>query len=651
MCGIAGMVVPSGRGDRVESALGAMCDAIVHRGPDDVGTFVEREDSWPRQGDAVVALGMRRLSIIDTEGGHQPISNEDGSVVVVYNGELYNFPELRRGLEARGHVFRTSSDTEVLVHLYEEKGPELVDDLAGMYAFALYDRNAERLVLARDRLGIKPLYIMAQGGTVLFGSELKCIVAASAVHPAGFTLDVDPDALHSLLTLSYIPSPGCIWRGVTKLRPGHRAVVNVRTGEVRTERTWSLESARSHGLTDYDEATEALDALLRQTVNAHLLSDVPVGAFVSGGVDSSLVAAYASEGLGSRLQTFSIGFTEPLYDETDDALFVVRQLQTQHTLWHATWENLYRAMPRIFSAMDEPFGDSSMLPTYLASELAGSRLKVVLSGDGGDEVFAGYDKHLIEYFKARLARVPGPVVEQTRRALRGLPKGGKNRLQEFVRRAEKATRGLGESPQQSYLEMVKLADLSLIDSLLVNPGTFTPTAEAMVAAWEAPEDATSLQRTQYTDLHFGLPGDMLTKVDRMSMLNSLEVRVPFLDHRVVEFGYHLPDAHKLEGRTTKRILKRLFCKRFGLERYTKAKQGFRVPVEVWLGDRLRPLIDHLFAPERLRQQGIFDPATIGGAQAHRLAATAPYVMWNAMMFQIAWSLQVEGDRSCLDRLS
>jgi asparagine synthase (glutamine-hydrolysing) len=651
MCGIAGLVWPGRSAQQAQGSLEAMCAAMTHRGPDDQGLFLDEPDE---QRAALLGLGMRRLSIIDTAGGHQPLFNEDRSVVVVLNGELYNHRALRQELRARGHVFQTSSDTEVLVHLYEERGDALVEELVGMFAFALYDRRRGRLLLARDRLGIKPLYLLEQGGGLLFASELKCLLAAPEAWPGGWTPRLDPASLEAMLMLMYVPSPRTIYQGVRQLSPGHVATLELREGGHLRERPyWSLPQTAAPlpaGASE-DEAYEALKALLHQSVRDHLESDVPIGAFVSGGVDSSLIASLAKEHYPGALKTFSIGFTEAAYDETPDALAVVRALQTPHTLQYATYDALYDALPTIFRAMDQPFGDSSMLPTWLASRLAASQLKVVLSGDGGDEVFAGYTKHLIEYYKGRLGPLPAPALRGLQRVLRGMPKSRAQRLTDLIRKTEKAARGLSGDPGRSYLEMMKLADTDFVSGLLQNPLGQDELEERVLSIWRAPRgESTTLQRTAYADTWLPLADDMLVKVDRMSMLCGLEVRVPLLDHRVVEFGYHLPDAYKLQGREGKRPLKRLYCERFGLERYTKAKHGFGVPIERWFEGRLAPLIGHLFDPRRLEAQGLFRPEVLGGDRAFDLARKAPFVFWNALMVQVWHQLHIERRDDLLQHL-
>lgn len=648
MCGISGFLLSSTDAlERAQAGLTAMCQAMTHRGPDDEGTLVEI------CGEQTVGLGMRRLSIIDTAGGQQPIENEDGSVVVVFNGELYNHRRLREALLARGHVFKTHSDTEVLVHLYEDMGDALVEQLVGMFAFALLDRRRRRLLLARDRLGIKPLHILdrGHGQGLLFASELKSLVADDHLWPGQWRPQLDPVAMEAMLMLMYVPAPRTIYQGVEKLPPGTLLDVNLDTGERKRRTYWDLArtSAPLPGAS-YDDAREALDELLATCVKDHLVSDVPVGAFVSGGVDSSLVAAYAADHYEGTLQTFSIGFDNAAYDETLDALAVVRHLHTPHTLRYATYEALYDLLPRIFRAMDEPFGDSSMLPTFLVSTMAADRLKVVLSGDGGDEVFAGYTKHLIEYFKGRLGPVPAPALSGLQRLLRHMPKSRGGRATELVRKAEKTARSFGGDQAQSYLEMMKLADTAFVSELLTQSVGFGAVADQVLGTYRHPESASPLQRTQYTDAIVPLADDMLTKVDRMSMLASLEVRVPLLDHRLVEFGYHLKDNHKLQGRTGKRILKDLYCRRFNLERYSKRKQGFGVPIEAWFEGRLAPLIEHLFSPSRLSAQGLFRPDAIGGAKAMTVARNAPFVFWNALMVQVWLDLHVHKDDTLLGYL-
>ncbi len=646
MCGISGFLLKDNIGlEAAQNGLETMCGAMFHRGPDGEGTLVE-----PCAGH-LVGLGMRRLAIIDTEGGQQPIYNEDRSVVVVFNGELYNFQRLRQRLIQQGHTFATHSDTEVLVHLYEEKGAALVDDLVGMFAFALLDIRKRKLLLARDRLGIKPLHVLQRGNQVLFSSELKSLLAAESLWPTGASRQIDPVSLEAMLMLMYVPGPRTIYKDIKKVPPGHLLELDLERGTHEQRCYWDLSQTRVDVPRTYDQARQQLDALLDTCVQDHLVSDVPVGAFVSGGVDSSLVASYAAKRYPGQLQTFSIGFTEEAYDETPDALAIVRKLHTPHTIQYATYEALYDLLPTIFRAMDEPFGDSSMLPTFLVSSMASSRLKVVLSGDGGDEIFAGYTKHLIEYVKGRVGTIPSPAIGGLQRLLRHLPKSRANKATELLRKAEKTARGLGADQAGSYLEMMKLADTSFVSSLLANPVGFDAVADTILSAYKRPPaGASPLQRTQYTDAIVPLADDMLVKVDRMSMLSSLEVRVPLLDHRLVEFGYHLPDEYKLQGRTGKRILKDIYCQRFGLDRYTKRKQGFGVPIETWFDTRLAPMIRHLFDPARLSQQGLFNPDTIGGDKAFTVARTAPFVFWNALMTQVWFNLQLEEDDTLLGLL-
>jgi asparagine synthase (glutamine-hydrolysing) len=640
MCGIVGGVFPGLDPQTVQRGLDAMCLAMRHRGPDDQGELVEHaQDASPP-----VGLAMRRLSIIDTGGGHQPIHNEDGALSIVFNGEIYNHRALRQDLLRKGHTYRTQSDTETILHLYEEYGDEAFSKLCGMFTFAILDRRRQRLVLARDRLGIKPLYLVhGHDGGLAFASELKSILAAPALWPAGWSPELDHGSLAAMLLLMYVPSPRTIYKDMGQLAPGHTLTLDLTTGRHATRAYWKLcETTPPDYGRSFEDAQARLDALLSEVVRDHLESDVPVGAFVSGGVDSSLVASYAAQHYQGQLQTFSIGFDEALYDETHDALAVARRLKTPHTVQYATYDALYGALPKILQSMDQPFGDSSMLPTFLVSQMAASRLKVVLSGDGGDEVFAGYTKHTIEHYKARLP-LPAPAVHAMRRALRYAPKSRGHKATEFLRRAEKAARAFSSDPAASAVEVMKLADASLVASLLREPVDFEPLEAALAAHYRAPSRATNLQRTQHIDLAVVLPDDMLTKVDRMSMLASLEVRVPLLDHRVVEFGWHLPDEYKLQGRQTKRVLKALYCQRFGLERYSKPKQGFGVPIEAWFHARLAPMIRELFDAKRLGPDALFRADAFQGDRAFDLARAAPFVFWNALMAQTWHTLQRQQD--------
>ncbi len=654
MCGIVGFAHTGTQPlatSQAEDALGAMCRAMVHRGPDDQGVFVEPPGVRARRSAHTVGLGMRRLSIIDTHGGQQPIFNEDKSVVVVFNGEIYNHEELRSRLRGRGHRFETQSDTEVLVHLYEEKGAKLVEDLVGMFAFAIYDRRREKIVLARDRVGIKPLFVLHKNNALMFASEIKSIVAGTTAWPQGWSPEMNHDALGALLVHTYIPSPGTIYRDVARLDPGSHLTFDLHTGDCHNERYWFLPQTHSPApMGSYEEASESLDSLLRTCVRDHLVSDVPVGAFVSGGVDSSLVASYAAESYERQLQTFSIGFSESRYDETNDAMFVVRHLQTPHTVQYASYEALLDTLPTIFRAMDEPFADSSMLPTFLVSQIASSRLKVILSGDGGDEVFAGYQHHTLEYLRTRIPSIPQPALTRALDVLERLPKGREGRTTNLFRRAEKAARGLAQDPAESCFEMLKFSSEALAGSVLANPVDFEPNRARLLGIWGPAQRATDLQRTQHTELSISLVDDMLTKVDRMSMLNSLEVRVPLLDHRLIEFGYHLPDAYKLQGLNGKRILKDLFCKRFKLDRYNKAKHGFGILVERWFETQLAPLIRYLFAPDRVRRQGIFAPHLLGGNAAFELAKTSPFLFWTILMAQVWYELQIEKNEDLFNYL-
>ena len=550
-----------------------MCDAIRHRGPDDAG--------YLRRGD--VALGMRRLSIIDVGGGRQPIGNEDGTVQVVFNGEIYNFQEIRARLERSGHRFRTGADTEVLVHLYEERGDALVDDLRGMFAFALWDGRRERLLIARDRLGIKPLhYVLLPGGGLAFGSELKCLVRG------GFTGDaIDRRALSSYLALGYVPDPLCILEGVRKLPPGHLAAWERDRG-LTVRRYWAPPRETDPSI-DEVTAVREIQRLLAESVRYRLISDVPLGAFLSSGLDSSTVVAEMTRQASGPVRTFSIGFREPDFNEAPGAAAIAKALGTEHTelIVEPNVEELFEWLALAF---DEPFADSSAIPTLLVSRLAADHVKVVLSGDGGDELFGGYTRYLD--FERRAA-LPLPSLRGLIGATaRRLPHGarGRNRLLELSR-----------DERGRYVGMV--ADpLTVVDGGVARPGVAAaagPWEGLLDEAWEESGRFDRLGRLMHVDLLSYLPGDILTKVDRMSMAASLEARVPLLDHRLVEFACRIPTELKIRDGSGKWIFRRAVEDRVPPGALAKSKQGFGVPLRPWLRGPLSHRIEDLADSEAL----------------------------------------------------
>ena len=596
MCGIVGNVLA--RADRTPDAavLKRMNDRITHRGPDDEGVFV--------QGPA--GLAMRRLKIIDLATGHQPMTGEDGRVWTVFNGEIYNYRELREAHAARGHVFTTRSDTEVIVHGYEERGVASVGDLDGMFAVAIWDAPARTLLLARDRLGIKPLYYAVLPDQIVFASELKALLEHRAIER---TLDLT--ALSRYLAHEYVPAPHSILRAVRKLPAGHWLTYT--DGRVKLEPYWDVHFQRGAGI-DEAEAVEALRAALDRSVKQHLVSDVPLGVFLSGGIDSSAVAAFAARHFPGRLKTFSIGFEDPSFDETAHARRVARVLDTDHQEEILDPRAALDLVTRLPELLDEPLGDASFLPTYLLSRFTRRSATVALSGDGGDELFAGYPTYQAHRLAGPLELIPPllrrrllrPVVERLPVSLDNLSFDFK--LKRFVA-------GLDFAPVDRHAAWL---------------GSFTPaeqrelfTADAL-ARMEAPPSyaafhemlshapsASGLERMLYLDLKGYLGEGVLTKVDRASMACSLEVRVPLLDHRVVELATSLPMHLKLRRVTTKYVLKRALAGVLPRDILERPKKGFGIPLGRWFRGELAPMLRDVCAPEVIRRAGLFRPEAVG----------------------------------------
>jgi asparagine synthase (glutamine-hydrolysing) len=562
MCGIAGFVGADNGREENRRLLGLMCAAIRHRGPDEDGFHVTDG----------VALGMTRLSIIDLATGSQPIGNEDGQLQVVFNGEIYNYRALRRRLAAAGHLLKTSGDTETLVHLYEDVGADLVHSLRGMFAFALWDERRQALLLARDRLGIKPLYYWERPDGLAFASELRAFLALP-----GFRPEIDRAGLASYLAFGYVQDPLSIFRGVRKLPPGHRLTWQ-RGGGVRVERYWTPARPQDP---DRDEAAavEELRARLLDAVDCHLEADVPVGLFLSGGLDSSSVAA-AVRHFGRPARTFSIGFAQEEYNEAPDAARVARHLGTEHTEFIV--HDCPDILDEVIRAYDEPFADSSAVPTLLVSQLARQHVKVVLSGDGGDEVFGGYTR----YLKAanRLELQPRWLRRLASGLGRQLPFGapGRNRVLD-----------LGRTRRGRYVETVAkplyTAEGGVAAATLAEEAG--PFEELLDASFDAAAGRDFLTQVMLVDMLSYLPGDILTKVDRASMAVSLEARVPLLDHELVEYAVSLPVGLKIRNGQGKWLLREAVRDLLPPEVFTKDKQGFAAPVSHWFRGRLRAGFD------------------------------------------------------------
>ena len=643
MCGICGILDTSGRGAD-PSVVRAMMDRLRHRGPDGEGMFDSSRFSVPGsplQGDPALpgprmpgsgihaVLGHTRLSIIDLPGGRQPMGSEDGSVQVVFNGEIYNFQELRRGLEARGHRFATRSDTEVIVHLYEEKGEDLLGDLRGMFAFAVWDARRRRLLCARDRLGKKPLCYCERPGLFAFASELKAL----AVLP-GFDRAVDPEAVHLYLTYQYVPPPRTIFRAARKLPPGHLLVWE--GGRVRTRAYWRVPEEEAPDRPEAEWA-EQVRAALEEAVRLRLASDVPLGAFLSGGVDSSAVVAFMSRLQDRPVKTFSIGFAEDAYDERPFAREVAARCRTDHEELIVEPRAL-EVLPRLAVHYDEPFADSSAVPTWYVARMARQRVKVVLSGDGGDEGFGGYDRYRAVQAAARLGAALGPARGPAARALRSLLPPGRERG--LLRRGRRFLEGLAAGAEGRYLEWVSVFPPGA-HAALYAPGFARAVAGAPAAALLAEAFARFARRdpagaAMRVDLETYLPHDLLTKVDIAGMAHGLEVRCPFLDHRLVELAARMPTRWKLRGGGGKYILKRAMEGLIPASVLHRPKRGFGVPLSRWFRRELKPMLHDVVLGPRARGRGYFEPATVERIVAEHESGRADHAhrLWALLMLEL-----------------
>ncbi|HEX5055623.1 MAG TPA: asparagine synthase (glutamine-hydrolyzing) [Gammaproteobacteria bacterium] len=619
MCGIAGIAGGPDKSPKFEE-LQRMCGAMVHRGPDDEGFYLNAE----------VGLGMRRLKIIDLETGSQPVRNEDGSLWVVLNGEIYNYRELRRDLEQRGHTFYTATDTEVIVHLYEEYGQDCVNHMRGMFGFALWDLRSRTLMVARDRLGIKPLYYTEAGGRFAFASELKVLLQLPEVGR-----QLNWRAVNYLFSFLTTPTDQSIIEGVHKLEPGH--MITLRPGgRPRIRRYWDVNFEPDRGHSE-QYFIDRLRELLEESVRMHMVSDVPLGAFLSGGVDSSAVVATMARLSPRAVKTFSIGFREQDHDETRYARLVARRFSTDHSelILEPDITGLLEQLPWY---LDEPFGDPSAIPTYMVSKMAAQEVKVVLSGDGGDELFAGYDKYVVEGKERKYQRLAAPVRSLLRGVSAVMPEGAKGR--NFLRH-------FSMSGAQRYLDAVSFFRPEE-QGRLYHPEAaeriLRDDAWNEAAALLQSEDGDWLASLQYFDIKRYLPLDILTKVDRMSMAHSIEARVPLLDHKLVEFAATIPPALKLRG-TTKYIFKRALRGILPPAVIDRPKQGFAVPLGSWFRGRLGGFLRDYLLSHRSRGRGLFNADYVERLiELHEGGRPLDLQLWTLLSFEL-WC------RTFLDRVA
>lgn len=630
MCGIFGIVNQDGR--RVEAdVLKVMGDAIERRGPDDSGIFI-RPNGAAGCSRLRVGLGQQRLSIIDlSPAGRQPMSNEDGTIWLTYNGEIYNYKDLRRELEAKGHHFRSESDTEVVIHLYEEEGLDAVKRFNGMFAFGLWDDKRQRLWLCRDRVGIKPLVYSWDGARLLFASEIKALLVDPTVDK-----ELDREALMLYLAFNYVPAPLTMFKGIRKLEPGCSLVLE--DGKLAVSRYWSLpRTPERPDPCDVGQLQRRLVATLSAAVSGCMLADVPVGAFLSGGIDSGIVVALMARLSSRPVKTFTVGFADDgLFDETERARRVAAMYGTEHHEFRIRQRDMLEVLPEVLDALDEPFADSSAIPTYLVSRETRRHVKVALSGDGGDELFAGYRSYLGEHWRARYRMVPALLRESIiEPAIAALPDSRETRIGETLRRAKKFIRATHGSFDERLLALKEVFPATTRHKLLAGRDGEMDPALAWVRRLLSRSTGDAINRMLATDLLDSLPGDMLTKVDLMSMANSLEVRVPLLDHHVVELAFEVPGPEKLRRGITKHVLKETFKNLLPPGHTRQPKSGFEIPISRWLRTDLGFLVDRYLSEERIRDQGIFDGAVVQDlVQSHRQAKTdTSWMLWNLIVFQ------------------
>jgi asparagine synthase (glutamine-hydrolysing) len=598
------------------STLVAMTDAVAHRGPDAAGYHI----------DSYIGLGHRRLSIIDLATGDQPLGNEDGSIQVVFNGEIYNFADVRRELIAHGHRFRTSSDTEVIVHGYEQWGERCVERFRGMFAFALWDGTARRLMLARDRVGVKPLYYAEVDGGIVFGSEIKSLLADPAVRR-----EWRADMLDAYLTLLYVPAPDTIYEHIQKLPPAH--VLIAERGSVRLLRYWDLRFTGDGETRKEADYLAELDQVLREAVGLRLISDVPLGAFLSGGIDSSTIAAYMVEASATPPVTIAVGFDQHAFDEVQHAETVAAHLGCE---FHSLTANprVRDLLPKLAWHFDEPFADSSAVPTYYVSQAARQLVTVALSGDGGDELWAGYARHRVEKWEQRARAALGSATQVAAWLGQALPLSVKG---------ARSLRHLACNSDQAYALKHAYGMFEPHAKTRLYTGDFRQSVNGYDAfaafrdAYHACASTDPLDRSMYVDTNTYLTDDVLTKVDRMSMAVSLEAREPLLDHKLLEFAARVPASLKLKDGQSKYLLRRVLERRIPPPILERKKRGFDAPIGDWLRGPLASMVDELLQDGRLRSRGIFNASEVArlwnehrnnrGDHRHRLWQLAMLELW------------------------
>ena len=627
MCGIVGIVKLDPRETVEEARLKRMRDVLRHRGPDGEGLWI----------DGPVGLAMRRLAIVDVAGGHQPMANEDETAWIVYNGEIYNHADLRPGLEQRGHAYRTRSDTETVLHLYEEEGERCVERLQGMFAFALWDRARRQLLLARDRLGIKPLYYAYTDDALLFASEIKAILAGGSTRPA-----LNETILPEFLATGFVAGPETFFRGVRKLLPG-RTLSWSPPDRLRERRYWRLASTIDDAPVTLEERAREVRARLTGAVRSHLMSDVPLGLFLSGGIDSSGLAALMAPMVKEPIRTFAVGFSDPEANELAYARLAARAVGAEHREVVVAPSEFFGTLPNLVWHEDEPIAFPSSVPLYFVSRLAREHVKVVLTGEGADELFLGYNRYRVTAWNERLGRAYWAL---TSRGLQGKVRGLTGRLPKPVRRyAARAFPALEPGPRALFYENFATFPVALQPQLLADPGLLAsrdPYAEGLRCYEEAPGG--TLERMSHADLQTYLV-ELLMKQDQMSMAASVESRVPYLDHEFVEHVTAIPGRFKLRGWQTKAVLRAALRDLVPREILTRRKMGFPVPVGRWLRGPFWPVVREFVLGPRALHRGLFEPAFLRRLAEEHRTGTAEHGtrLWLLMNLEIWQRIFVDGE--------
>ncbi|MGN0495223.1 MAG: asparagine synthase (glutamine-hydrolyzing) [Lachnospiraceae bacterium] len=633
MCGINGLFDFKRKYNMEKSweIVHRMNEHIIYRGPNHEGIYQHEN----------VTMGMRRLSIVDLNSGNQPVFNEDKSIAVVFNGEIYNFQQLRVELQECGHYFYTNTDTEVIVHAYEEYGIGFLDKIDGMFAFSLYDQSKEELLIARDRMGEKPLYYYVDDNRFLWASELKSIIGTGIVPK-----EISKQGLNQYLQLTYIPAPLSIYNNVYKVLPGHYLCVS-QEGTVKDGEYWSLRNIKKNTDITYEEAQQRLKELIKSSVRDRMVCDVSYGAFLSGGIDSGTIVGIMSELAESPVDTFTMGFQEKEYDERKRAKKVAQMHKTNHHEYVLDFGQVLEKLDLILEKMDEPFSDPSLLPTYFVSEFASEHVKVVLTGDAGDELFLGYNKYLINYYSTMYKKFP--------KWMRFLFKSIVLKLPDKSALTRKMRKVLNCAEKDIFTQRKELMTCGFKEyecSLLLKNQFYDKNSmDFVLHKYEELKNSTEWSKTQYLDLNIVLEGDMLTKVDRASMLHSLETRTPLLSRDIIEFAFSLPDDYKIKGKKLKSIMKDAFSDLLPKGFVNMPKSGFEIPLDYWFRNQMQSEIEELLNEETICEQGIFDESYVRQILEEHYSGrkNRKSEIWTLFVFQ-KWYMKEfanKGNESCV----